>query len=330
LDFSFSLYPESLPSFLACVKRAEELGAEGCWVDDSGLKRDPYVLLTLASQHSTRIRLGTCTTNPLSRHIGVTARAIASLNEVSGGRAALGLGRGEGSLKPLGIHPVSPKELGEAALLLRRLLSGESVDSGPQSAFRLLKAKMAFKVQNKIPVFVAATGPEMLRVAGRTADGVIVSVGPSSRAIEYALSQIKQGAKEADRDIDSLEIIIFLFTSISEDRAQALSWARPKALWFLAHAPYLVSLLGVDDSLVRSKLRGVAKGKGLSELLSSGLELEQIVSDEAIDAFTVAGGSKECAQKISRIKDIGTKHALFSIRENWDYAANEVANVIRP
>ena len=334
MDFSFSLYPDSLPAFLACVERAEELGAAGIWVDDSGLKRDPYVLLTLASEHSRRISLGTCTTNPLSRHLGVTARAIASLHEASGGRAVLGLGRGEGSLKPLGMRQVSPPELGEAALLLRRLLSGETVDGDQRrAAFRFSNAKLAFfKSQEKsarVPVFIAATGPEMLNVAGRTADGVIVSVGPDPKAIKYALEQIREGAADAGRDFTSLKVMVFLFTSISKDREQARSYARPKALWFLEHAPYLVSLLDVEDSTFKRTLGSApttTKGKGLSELLSSGLELGKIVSDQAVDAFTVAGDEEECAQKINRIKqDCGMEHAIFSIRENWEYAASAVA-----
>ena len=330
MNFGFSLYPETIQGFAKSVTRAEILGATSCFIDDSGMKFDPFVMLTMAARETSKIKLGTCTTNPISRHIGVTARAVATLNEVSNGRALLGIARGEGSLKPLGMKPVSPRRLGEATMLLRRLLAGESVDS-LDDQFHLSKAKLAYGVQNKVPVYVAATGPRMLRIAGSAADGVIISVGSDPRSIRYAIKEVRAGAKEAGRDPNSVRLLAFVFSSISESHDQAVANSKPKALWFLLHAQYLCNFLKIDDSLFKAKMSEIGGNHTLSEILNSRKDIaNEVVPPEIVDTFTISGTKSECADKAKRIESEGVDQIVWSIRENWDYAAEAVANSIMP
>ena len=294
------------------------------------MKFDPFVMLTMAARETSRIQLGTCTTNPVSRHIGVTARAIATLNEVSNGRAVLGIARGEGSLRPLGMKPVSPRRLGDATVLLRRLLAGESVDS-PDEQFRLSRAKLGYGVQNKVSVYVAATGPQMLRIAGGVADGVIISVGSNPHSIRHAVEEVRAGAKEAGRDPNSVRLLSFVFASISESHEQAVANSKPKALWFLLHAQYLCNLLKIDDSLFKEEISEVGRNHTLSEILSSRKDIaNEVVTPEIVGAFTISGTKSECAEKAKRIASEGVDQIVWSIRENWDYAAEAVANSIMP
>ncbi|MDG6907944.1 MAG: LLM class flavin-dependent oxidoreductase [Nitrososphaerota archaeon] len=330
MDFGFSLYPDTTHGFVKSVVRAESLGAASCFIDDSGMKFDPFVMLTTAALETSRIQLGTCTTNPISRHLGVTARAIATLNEVSNGRALLGIARGEGSLKPLGMNPISPRRLGDATILLRRLFAGESVDSADEQ-FRLSQAKLTYGTQKRVPVYIAATGPTMLKIAGSVADGVIISVGSDPRSIRFAIEEVRSGAKEARRDPNSVRLFAFVFSSISESHEQAVANAKPKALWFLLHANYLCDFLKIDDSQFKTIVPESDRHHSLSDILSSRRTIaDEVVSPEIVDTFTISGTKSECAEKAKRIAAEGVDRIVWSIRENWDYAAAAVANSITP
>ncbi len=330
LEFGFNLYPETTNDFIKSVVRAEELGASSCFIDDSGMKFDPFVMLTAAARETNRIQLGPCTTNPVSRHIGITARAIATLNEVSNGRAVLGIARGEGSLKPFFMSPASPINLGKAVVLLRRLFAGELVNSSDEQ-FQLSQAKLSYGIQKKVPVLVAATGPKMLRIAGRFADGVIISVGTDRRSIQYAIEEINKGAKEAGRDPNSVLRFLFVFSSISENHDEAVANAKPKALWFLLHARNLCDLLKIDDSLYRKKVSEIGAHHSLSDILRSRRDIaDEVVTPEIVDAFTLSGTKNECSEKVKQVSMDGVDRIVWSIRENWDYAADAVSNSIMP
>ena len=330
LEFGFNLYPETTNGFIKSVVRAEELGASSCFVDDSGMKFDPFVMLTAAARETKSIQLGPCTTNPVSRHIGITARAIATLNEVSNGRAVLGIARGEGSLKPFLMSPVSPIDLGKAVVLLRKLFAGKLVDSSDKK-FQLSQAKLSYGIQKKVPVLVAATGPKMLRIAGQFADGVIISVGTDRRSIQYAIEEINKGAKEAGRDPNSILRFLFVFSSISENHDEAVANARPKALWFLMHARNLCDLLNIDDSIYKKKMSEIGVHHSLSDILRSRKGIvDEVVTPEIVDAFTLSGTKSECAEKVKQASVEGVDRIVWSIRVIWEYAAEAVANSIMP
>src|ERR687897_2555985 len=111
MQFGFTLKPDnSIERTLDLARRAEAAGFEYGWLFDSHvLWREPYVLLTLMAQATSRLRLGTCVTNPASREPTVTASALAVLNELSGGRMDLGIGRGDSARRVLGKAPTSMK-----------------------------------------------------------------------------------------------------------------------------------------------------------------------------------------------------------------------------
>src|SRR5262245_37105880 len=107
MQFGFTLKPEnSIERTIALAKQAEDAGFEYAWLFDSHvLWRDPYPLLTLMAQATTRLRLGTCVTNPATREPSVTASLLATLNELSDGRMDLGIGRGDSARRVLGKQP---------------------------------------------------------------------------------------------------------------------------------------------------------------------------------------------------------------------------------
>src|SRR3954469_3287691 len=126
MQFRFTLKPEHTPErTLALTRQAEAAGFEYGWLFDSHvLWREPYPLLTLMATATTRMRLGTCVTNPATREPTVTASALATLNEISGGRMDLGIGRGDSARRVLGKPPTTMTTLEEAAVVIRDLAEG--------------------------------------------------------------------------------------------------------------------------------------------------------------------------------------------------------------
>src|SRR5258708_6130640 len=108
--------------------RAEELSYDDIWLADERFFREVYATLAVVAQRTTRVRLGPCVTDPFTRHPALTAMAIATLDEIAGGRAALGIGAGVSGLRELGVDgSKSATAIREAIELIRRLLAGETV-----------------------------------------------------------------------------------------------------------------------------------------------------------------------------------------------------------
>ncbi len=129
MDFGFTLKPDNdLGRTVELTKRAEGNGFTYGWIFDSHvLWREPYVPLTLMAQATTAMRLGTCVTNPATREPSVTASTLAVLDELSGGRMDLGIGRGDSARRVLGKPPTTMKTLEEGIGVIRDLVEGRTV-----------------------------------------------------------------------------------------------------------------------------------------------------------------------------------------------------------
>jgi len=221
--------------FCRRVEDIESLGFGYLWLTDSSLHaRNCYSYLTLAAAHSTRLRLGPAVTNPVTRHPAITAAAAATVDEISGGRLILGIGAGDRPLLALGFQP-SPLVTLEAAITgIRRLWRGEELDL-QAPGFTMNGAHLRFPARTGIEVFVSASGPKTLELAGRIADGVILLVGLFPEALGWAISRVEQGARAADRPRP--HIAVFAYGAIDEDEQAALEAARSIAAWFPQTAP---------------------------------------------------------------------------------------------
>lgn len=165
--FGIVFLPESLGGFGDLCREAEAEGFDWLGVADSqSVFRELYVALTLAALHTKRMRVGPLVTNPLTRHLVVTASAIASVDELAGGRAVLGLGSGDSAIYTIGAPPATLAGLEDAIATLGRLTTGETVDRGGRP-WRVHRAT------RRVPIYLAAEGPRTLELAGRVADGVI-------------------------------------------------------------------------------------------------------------------------------------------------------------
>src|SRR6266508_3739110 len=163
MDFGFTLKPEHrFDQAVELAKRAEANGFGYGWLFDSHvLWREPYVLLTLIAEATEGMRLGTCVTNPATREPSVTASALAALNEVSGGRMDLGIGRGDSARRVLGKPPTTMKTLEEAIGVIRALVEGRAV------TYEGTQLQLTWAGRWTLPVWVAGYGPMALQMTGR-------------------------------------------------------------------------------------------------------------------------------------------------------------------
>ena len=130
MDFGFTLKPDhTIERTIALTKQAESGGFAYGWLFDSHvLWKDPYPLLTVMALNTSRLRLGTCVTNPATRDPSVTASALATLNDISGGRMELGIGRGDSARRVMGKPPTTLARLEAATNLIRDLVEGRTVN----------------------------------------------------------------------------------------------------------------------------------------------------------------------------------------------------------
>ena len=194
MQFGFTLKPDhSLERTIDLTRRAEAAGFEYGWLFDSHvLWREPYVLLTLMAQATNRMRLGTCVTNPATREPSVTASALAVLDELSGGRMDLGIGRGDSARRVLGKPPTTMVTLEEAIVAIKGLVESRSV------TYEGTELRLPWTGNWTLPVWVAGYGPMALAMTGRIADGVILQLADPD-LVAWFVGQIRAAEVAAGR-----------------------------------------------------------------------------------------------------------------------------------
>src|SRR5215471_4096340 len=182
------------------ARLAEDCGFNAVWLADERFYREVYGALTAIALVTSRVAVGPCVTDPFSRHPALTAMAIATLDEISHGRAVLGLGAGVSGFVELGISPTKPaRALREAIALIRALLRGETVAAvGETVAFH--DGRLSFApIRADIPIHIASNGPLGQRAAGAVADGAIMEACATAAAARAFAAQVECGAISADR-----------------------------------------------------------------------------------------------------------------------------------
>jgi 5,10-methylenetetrahydromethanopterin reductase len=297
-------------AFEAIVEEIEGLGFDHLWLTDSSLHaRDCYSYLALAATRSERLLLGTAVTNPLTRHPGVTAVAIATLDQISGGRAILGIGAGDRPLLALGMKPSSLSSLEAAIGSIRTLLAGEEA-TADDPVYNLRSAHLRFGGRRDLPVFISASGPKTLELAGRLADGVILLVGLFPEAIEWALSHVDRGAASAGRDRP--HIAVFAYGSVEEDRDRALAAARSIAAWFPKTAPHICRLAGLPEHTLSAVQKAYSGGE-----FQEAREAAELLPRSFVEKVALAGDESDAGERVRLVSQAGADSIhVFPLGDN--------------
>src|SRR5215469_4112852 len=278
-------------AFGAMVEQIDDLGFDHLWLTDSSLHaRNCYAYLTLAAARSSRLTVGPAVTNPVTRHPAITAAAAATVDELSDGRLILGIGAGDRPLLALGFRPSSLAGLEAAVSGIRRLWRGERVDMAADG-FAMNGAHLRFAARPDIPIYISASGPKTLELAGRIADGAIILIGLFPEALEWAISHLARGAEAAGRPRP--HAAVFAYGAVRDDEQSAIEDARSIAAWFPQTAPHVCDLAGLPSGIV-ARVRAAYGGGEFQEAAAAASALP----DEFVRKVALAGDRHRAAGQI--------------------------------
>lgn len=275
------------------AKLAEDAGFDTIWITDHYNNRDVYSTLAILSLATSRVKLGTGVTNPYTRNVAVTASSIGSINEISGGRAILGIGPGDkATFDAMGVAWEKPlSAVRESVGALRELLAKKRVAGSGMKG-----AQLAFS-PGKIPIYIGAQGPKMLEMAGMIADGVLVNASHPDD-FKYAVPLIREGAKKAGRDPDGVEIAAYTSFSADKNGEKAANEAKIVVAFIVAGSPETVlSRHGVKPEEAAAISGAIARGDFGSALGA--------VTEEMIKAFSVSGTPADCRARVDDLLATG-------------------------
>lgn len=312
---SINVIPEcAIGEIVALAVEAERLGFDRCWVYDEGLiTRDVYVTMAAVAAATERIDIGPGITNPYTRHPAATASAIASLDEMSGGRAFLGIGAGGSlTLDPIGLERTRPlAAVREVIEIARKLFSGDQVDhEGPTASLR--SASMGYG-RPDIEIWLAGRGPKMLALGGAVADGVMLDFIHKPSIGDY-VARVRAECPAR----------ICYSTAVITDEDD-LEFVRPHMTYRLVDAPQpvkdAIGLTNTDAQRIRDAMAG-----GLAAAAEH-------VRDEWVEPFVIRGNSAQCA---AEIEDLCAAHdieefllPMFDMPDQHDYLRRIAAGLSR-
>ncbi len=289
------------------AKWCESLGYDQFWYANEWFYRDMYVGLTLVAQHTSRMRLGTFVADPYTRHPVLTAIAIASVDDVSGGRAMLLLGASGAGVEPLGIRRVRPaRAIGEAIELIRQVLKGERVTYEGE-VIRFRGGQLSFEARPDIPIYVASRGDLVLSKAGELADGVMVATQATPAGLRHGLSRVALGAERARRRLEDLELFARVDACIAEDPREAREAVRPMVARLLGSSypdRSFVHALGLE---VPAEFEAIAAQRDRALTSASA----HLIPDELVRAFTWAGTAEQVAGQVAAVAELGFENITF-------------------
>jgi 5,10-methylenetetrahydromethanopterin reductase len=294
-EFGVGLFPtEPLPKMVHLAKVSEELGFSHVWVGDSHLIwREAYVNMAAMALSTSQVKLGTGVTNPLTRHPSVVASAYATLEEYAPGRMIVGIGLGDSSVETMGMKPSTLANFKKSLQQMRELFAGGEfqLDTG--------KIHLLHPCKSKVPIYVAASGPKMLELSGRIADGIIVLVGVADEYIAHAKEKIAAGAKAAGRKLEDINLVLWVPCAVS-DKAPAKDAVKAHVARVVAHPlPYVL------DPNEQKVLEEIRKTYDYYHHMDQQANHAEVIPDWLVDKFAIAGTVDQCRAQIARIKKTG-------------------------
>lgn len=322
------------PRPLGIVQVAQTYEQEGwdgiVFADSQSIAPDVFVVLTAIAMSTERLRFTTGVTIPLTRQPAVVASAAAAIQEISGGRMQLAIGRGDTALAYLGLSPTRLATFEKFATQVKRYLAGETlpfeevapvmegaihgfkdlaVGSGPDGS----KLVWTNPDQPRVPVEIAATGPKALEMAGRVGDRVALMVGADPARVAWAIETARTGARDAGRNPDDLRFTAFTSVGVTDGG----DGSRERELV----VPFVT--VGSRFRVMDRKVRGFTseRDRKLLEAMVDTYDINQhaqggqgrgSLDEDYIDSYTIVGEPSYCLERLSELAALGVDRFVLS------------------
>jgi 5,10-methylenetetrahydromethanopterin reductase len=301
---------------------AEAAGWDGMAVVDSqNLAGDSYVALTLAAAATSRLGLGTGVTNPVTRHPAVTAAAALGVDEASGGRMTLGIGRGDSSLAHLGRAPARVGVLERYLAVLQAYLRGESVAfedlafherlAPPVEELGLAdrpdSSRLAFVRPDtrKVPVEVASTGPRVIAAAARHADRVLLALGADPDRLGWGVDQVRRARHEAGLDPDGVAVGAYVNLVCHDDVAVARSLVVGGLSTFARFSVMHGDVTGPATDEQREVLSGLGRSYDMKTHTRADSAQADLLPPSFVDRYAIVGPPDHCRARLADLEGMG-------------------------
>ncbi len=329
-EFGVAFESASAREFIAAAKLAEDLGFGTFWVPEDPVFPGAFATSSAIAANTSKIKIGIGVLNPWTRHPVQTAMELAALDDVSEGRAVLGLGA---SVKlwiedQLGIPYTRPvTALRETVEILKRLFRGERLDHNGR-IFKAIGVRATFDPgRGHVPIYLGVMAPRAVALAGEVADGVLLNSIVAPDFIRRACAQIRRGAERAGKTIDGFSMGAYLTLSMSRDEHRAREAVKP-------YIAMIVGALAGQLQLPVFEQAGITPetaGRFADGLIRGQLAVD-LVTDSIIDVMAIAGSPERCRERLAQVVEAGVTSPtlFFSPQMDFEQAARDVVAHLFP
>ena len=285
---------KSLSEYIELAQLAEEYKFHTLSIFDDLMYKPAWPILFTIAQHTKHIKLGPSVSNPYLIHPSVLAEYALLLDELSGGRAYFGIGRGA-FLDFVDVSTPKPiTTVREAIHMIRRLWVGDTTPYQGDVFSATDAAQLAWQPERAdIPIMVGTWGPKMCKMAGENADEVKAGSMWSERYGNYMWEHIVSGAKRAGRDPKSVGLVFGPLTAIAEDREEAKAFAKQTLAFYLPYLAPMPEYVGMEPEAVSRVQKATSAGDMEGAVA--------LISDDILGNFALYGTAKDVIQDIERM-----------------------------
>jgi 5,10-methylenetetrahydromethanopterin reductase len=301
---------------------AQGVEAEGwdgqMFMDSQSLSADPYAQMGAWAAWTERLKLSPGVTNPFTRNLAVSAASIATIQAISGGRAVMGIGRGDSALAYLGYAPVKLAWFEKSLETLQALLRGEEVpfaDSGSTTGAAPsheglslgarpegVRLRWLPEALPKVPLDVAATGPKVIGMAARIAERVTFSVGADVERMEWALGVAREA--EPERRSYGAQLVVVCHPDEATAMAVAMHMAPPLARFQVIQG----KTVGPADAAMAKNMDAIRDGYDMTKHGVHNAQ-DRIVgggmTPDFVKRFAIVGSPDHCTRRLLALRDVG-------------------------
>lgn len=314
---------------MAFAQYAESKGFEAVWQAESRLVREATVPMAAFASVTNNIKVGSGVVDCWSRNPARLAATFSTLDDLAPGRVILGIGAWWDPLaQKVGISRAKPlRAMREIVTAVRALLHNENVTfNGEFVHFDGIELDYVYQERRPkdVPIYIGATGMQMMELTGEIADGVVLNYLVSPDYNKQAMEALQVGADKAGRKIDSIDRPQLVVCSVHEDRQTALDMAREMVTQYLGQQPHIMEASGVPQSLL-DKVGEVLTWPATHEQVTAASKL---VPDEIVQMLTASGTPAEAREQVRHylnngatcpiLYPLGDVHAMIDAFADWD------------